>query len=212
MRTSSGSALDVTRIDRIAVMCGEKNATDAALWSNIFPTSTKMPSKVQPRRVAVALAVMYEDSEPNLEQTRVCLVRSRKHKDQWIIPKGGVEQGESTREAAARELWEEAGVHVSQAAPPWSTAADPITHTDKRPHSKCPEELIGTPSMIARAEYVLEEFRVHSSDVKDEWLEKDEREREFVPWPEACRRVSWREGMQELMERAHINTSGFFAK
>lgn len=41
---------------------------------------------------------------------RVLLINSRKHADLWIVPAGTVERGESTAQAAIREVEEEAGV------------------------------------------------------------------------------------------------------
>jgi diphosphoinositol-polyphosphate diphosphatase len=41
---------------------------------------------------------------------QVVLVSSRKHPDEYILPKGGIEAGETPFEAAVRESWEEAGV------------------------------------------------------------------------------------------------------
>lgn len=57
---------------------------------------------VQPRHVAVS--VPYRRSAEGIE---VCLVSSRKHEDRWVLPKGGIEEGESEAEAAIRELHEE---------------------------------------------------------------------------------------------------------
>ncbi|CAF3389611.1 unnamed protein product [Rotaria sp. Silwood1] len=42
-------------------------------------------------------------------EDEILLITSR-HKSSWIIPGGGIEQNESTNEAAHRELFEEAGV------------------------------------------------------------------------------------------------------
>ena len=38
------------------------------------------------------------------------LVHKPRKKDAWQLPQGGVEEGESTQEAAAREIMEEAGI------------------------------------------------------------------------------------------------------
>lgn len=45
------------------------------------------------------------------EKKRVLLISSSKHKDRWIIPKGGIEKDEidNFAKAALRETWEESG-------------------------------------------------------------------------------------------------------
>lgn len=37
----------------------------------------------------------------------ICLVSSRKHDGQFVLPKGGVEKGEDAWQSAEREMWEE---------------------------------------------------------------------------------------------------------
>ena len=66
-----------------------------------------------PRQVAVAVAVQLDEQAPS-GTAKVCIVTSRKHDDSWVLPKGGVEKGESAREAAARELWEEGACSVTR--------------------------------------------------------------------------------------------------
>lgn len=43
-------------------------------------------------------------------EMQVLLVRSKKQPDQWIFPKGHIEEGETIFDAAKRELLEEGGV------------------------------------------------------------------------------------------------------
>ena len=57
---------------------------------------------VQPRHVAVS--VPYRRGAEGIE---ICLVSSRKHDGRWVLPKGGIEEGESEAQAAIRELYEE---------------------------------------------------------------------------------------------------------
>ncbi|WVQ98636.1 hypothetical protein IAU59_005766 [Kwoniella sp. CBS 9459] len=56
----------------------------------------------EPRQVA--LSIIYSPST-----SRILMVTSRAHPHLWILPKGGIETGESGGEAAVREAWEEAG-------------------------------------------------------------------------------------------------------
>jgi bis(5'-nucleosidyl)-tetraphosphatase len=44
------------------------------------------------------------------DRTTVLLVRSKKDPTIWVFPKGHIDDGESERETAIRETWEEAGV------------------------------------------------------------------------------------------------------
>ena len=44
------------------------------------------------------------------DRTTVLLVRSKKDPTIWVFPKGHIDDGESERETAIRETWEEGGV------------------------------------------------------------------------------------------------------
>lgn len=68
---------------------------------------TKPP---HPRAVAVSLiAHLPNPTSPSADPAdpSFLLVSSRKHKNKWVQPKGGIEKGESAVEAAQREAWEE---------------------------------------------------------------------------------------------------------
>ena len=58
------------------------------------------------------------------EEPRILLVTSRNNPDNWIFPKGHVEDGESLEEAAVREAREEAGVRGTVAGPAGSLSFD----------------------------------------------------------------------------------------
>lgn len=62
-----------------------------------------------PRAVAVALLLVPSPSSSS--NPSFLLTSSRKLREdgtkKWVFPKGGVEQGESSKEAAERESWEE---------------------------------------------------------------------------------------------------------
>ncbi len=51
-------------------------------------------------------ATNYECNDP-----LVLLISSRSTPGKWVFPKGGYKHGESAKEAAVRESWEEAGIH-----------------------------------------------------------------------------------------------------
>lgn len=59
----------------------------------------------EPRRVAVSIPYTFD--ETNRQHLLICLVTSRKHENRYVLPKGGIEEGESGRQAAIREMWEE---------------------------------------------------------------------------------------------------------
>lgn len=46
------------------------------------------------------------------DKKKVLMIRSTKRKG-WVLPKGGWETDEGCPEAASREAWEEAGIHIS---------------------------------------------------------------------------------------------------
>lgn len=46
----------------------------------------------------------------NETKDKIIMISSSKHKNRWIVPKGGNELDESELETAVRETWEEAGV------------------------------------------------------------------------------------------------------
>jgi 8-oxo-dGTP pyrophosphatase MutT (NUDIX family) len=47
---------------------------------------------------------------PGKDEPRVLLVTARRNPDNWIFPKGHIEEGETRKDAAVREAREEAGV------------------------------------------------------------------------------------------------------
>ena len=50
-----------------------------------------------------------EDSEEGAIGLDILLINSRKHPEEWVLPKGGWETDESLEDCATRETWEEAG-------------------------------------------------------------------------------------------------------
>jgi 8-oxo-dGTP pyrophosphatase MutT (NUDIX family) len=62
-----------------------------------------MPKRI----VQQAGAVVFRVSRGRLQ---ILLVRARRTPDQWIFPKGHIEDGETAKQAAIRETQEEAGV------------------------------------------------------------------------------------------------------
>ncbi|WFD44437.1 diphosphoinositol-polyphosphate diphosphatase [Malassezia psittaci] len=127
----------------------------------------------RPRRVAIAIAIQTEKADRS--DARIWLVSSRKHKDRFVLPKGGVEKGEQARQAAARELWEEAGIRTSLALPPWCREESGKTHPDTKPHKLSPTQDYHDASFVPSTLYTVHEFLVTPEQVEEDWLEAHER-------------------------------------
>ncbi|WWC69586.1 uncharacterized protein I206_103529 [Kwoniella pini CBS 10737] len=69
-----------------------------------------MTKSEESRHVAVSLVY-------SPQTKKLLMVTSRAHPDLWIFPKGGIEPGETSGQAAVRESWEEAGTPPSLPAP-----------------------------------------------------------------------------------------------
>ncbi|UZJ57320.1 hypothetical protein CBS101457_006640 [Exobasidium rhododendri] len=151
---------------------------------------------------AIAVAIPYSVGSGGTIQ--VCLVTSRKHKDQYVLPKGGVEDGESSREAAIREMWEEAGLRPLRDEDEVNKERDAkmTTITDHKPHKKSPIDDSTKEGFVARATYEAHQIRVgqgQSESELEEWPEKDERERKWVSVQEAIRMIEWRRDIHQLL-------------
>jgi len=102
---------------------------------------------------------------------KVLIVSSRKRSDHWVLPKGGWEPTDGVLEAAAsREALEEAGVRGK------------ITR-------------FVTTINSASSTYHFYELEVYALD--KEWLECKERQREWVDYGEALRRISWKKELAQ---------------
>ncbi|WVF72295.1 hypothetical protein IAT40_007108 [Kwoniella sp. CBS 6097] len=111
----------------------------------------------------VALSIVYSPST-----SRILMVTSRAHPHLWILPKGGIEQGETGGEAAVREAWEEAG------SPP---TLSPPTEAERL-------SLLALPSKKRPATWHVYILEVEEAVVQalGEWPESHERKRAwFTP-------------------------------
>jgi len=64
--------------------------------------------------------VVYQEGTPPL----YLVVRPRRRRDEWVLPKGHIEPGESAEEAAVREVREETGVEAELVTPLGSESFD----------------------------------------------------------------------------------------
>lgn len=87
----------------------------------------------------------------------------------WIVPKGWIEDGEDGSEAALREAWEEAGV-TGEVMPEAAIGHYQYTKQRTRRGDRLCE---------------VDVYRVNLGDQKDEWPEKDQRDRRWFPVAEA---------------------------
>lgn len=103
------------------------------------------------------------------KRERVLMVSSSKHRDRWILPKGGVETDEMAdfAKAALRETWEEAGA-VCQVTRPLPVVGD---------HRKAASE------GIALCEFHMYELQI--VQLEEEWPERAMRERRWATFAEA---------------------------
>ncbi|GAA5923561.1 polyphosphatase DDP1 [Sporobolomyces koalae] len=185
---------------------------------------------VSPRVVAVAIILV--DPAPPPHPTPVSsiphflLTSSRKRQARWVFPKGGVEPGETSQQAAAREAWEEAGVVTDQV----EHLAHLLTIFDPAPHALSPTTDPHASSFVASTRYEFELFQLSSippratetllvasddavaasdddnSPLAREWPESDERTRLITGgWDELEERVCWgrrKEVMKAAIEKA----------
>ncbi|GAA5981100.1 hypothetical protein JCM10908_003986 [Rhodotorula pacifica] len=94
------------------------------------------------------------DTTATTSEPTFLLVSSRKKKNRYVFPKGGIEHGERSPEAAERESWEEAGLRPG--------TAKHLTHLlvlkDPSAHILSPSSDVDSPSFVASCQYSFELF------------------------------------------------------
>jgi 8-oxo-dGTP pyrophosphatase MutT (NUDIX family) len=114
---------------------------------------------------SAVLAYCFEAGEP-----KVLMITSR-GRGRWVLPKGRIEDGQTAKEAAVVEAYEEAGIKGELA-----------------------ETKIGTYSYTKLDDPNDDSFRVRVypmsvSSMSDEWPEKDQRDRLWMDFPSAAKAV-----------------------
>ena len=158
-----------------------------------------------PREVAVAIPVVRAtsnpDAGPSAGDLRVYLVSSRKHQGRFVLPKGGIEHGESSRQAAVRELWEEAGL-IADASPSETISRcipEQLVVDDHKPHKLSPAKHAHEPGFVARARYTGHEL-VLTREPTEQWPEAHERIRKAFTLQQAERELEWRKDIHTIFK------------
>ncbi|KDN51962.1 hypothetical protein K437DRAFT_244341 [Tilletiaria anomala UBC 951] len=187
--------------------------------SSATPTakSKAKTNAIQPRHVAVAIPYRYDSVQSQSRpqgDLQICLVTSRKHDGLYVLPKGGVEAGESSSEAAIREMWEEAGLRPApsnhHSAPVDSSGLEPSLLrsnmvADHKPHKFSPSADPLSPAFVPRAIYTAHEFEIKDSNSSSAvWPESRERQRKWVSLKEAKEGIRWRKDIAELLDRSTL--------
>ena len=129
----------------------------------------------------VAPATLQQAAAIPILKGQVCLVTSRNGK-RWVVPKGCLEPGKTSGEIALLEAWEEAGL-VGVLQP------DPVgTYLYDKNGITC---------------HVLV-YLLHVTDVRDDYPEREFRERCWVSPTEAFARVEER-GLREIVRGALLD-------
>ncbi|KAL7422211.1 hypothetical protein Q5752_002857 [Cryptotrichosporon argae] len=123
-----------------------------------------------PRHVAIAIVFCAQTH-------RVLMVTSRKHPQLWLMPKGGIEDGETAGQAAVRESFEEAGTPSDLFVP---DDADELLTVD----------VPASPSQKRGSVWHVHAVMVErEEDLLENWLERHERRREWLAPVDALARI-----------------------
>ncbi|ODV94589.1 hypothetical protein PACTADRAFT_50465 [Pachysolen tannophilus NRRL Y-2460] len=123
----------------------------------------------------------------NEDKTKLIMVTSAKHKNRWIIPKGGIEKDEENDYAitAIRETWEEAGI-IGNILAKLTPVED---HRFVKELDEGQKAFIDVNNMdddlskIPRSEFHFYEMEV--KELCQEWPESDTRDRRWCTYSEA---------------------------
>ncbi|TIA88456.1 hypothetical protein E3P99_02572 [Wallemia hederae] len=143
-------------------------------------------SSTHPRIVCGAVPIDYHTKQ-------ILLISSRKHKGNWVLPKGGYELSDVRLEtAASREAFEEAGV-IGQ------VRNLILSIDDKRPIKTLTE----SDPFIPRARYHF--FEISVEELGSTWPESGERDRCWFSLSDALHRVSWRDEQRSALLACSLN-------
>ncbi|MGO8746752.1 MAG: NUDIX hydrolase [Thermoguttaceae bacterium] len=111
-------------------------------------------------------------------KARICLITTSSGKH-WVIPKGRVARGDRPWEAVAQEAWEEAGI---------------VGKAKRRP--------VGTYSFLKAGRlYKVTVYLMKVTKVKDQWPEKENRQRRWLSFREAIKLIE-RSALRKIVRSA----------
>jgi diphosphoinositol-polyphosphate diphosphatase len=113
---------------------------------------------------------------------RVLLINSRKHPEEWLLPKGGWESDEVRTAGARRETWEEAGVlgELLQLQKK-ECAQEEEEEEEDRDHPL----LVDFPVKGKNHNQLHTYYGLLISEMKEDWPEREERGRQLFSFAEA---------------------------
>ena len=111
---------------------------------------------------SAVLAYRFDEDAP-----KVLLITSRRSQ-RWVLPKGHIEAGQTSRDAARAEAFEEAGV------------GGRIAETKIGTYSYTKTDVSGNPA------YKVKVYPMEVASLADTWPEQDERRRVWMDFPSAA--------------------------
>ena len=134
------------------------------------------------RLVAGCVCLSNTVTHPSEPRRYVLLISSSRHREKWVLPKGGWEKNESAEQAAMRECYEEAGV---------------VTTVDKF--------LIESMDVKKGRGCEYRYFQTSPTEVLDNWPEKDVRTRRWVGYNGAVEVLAHRPEMVDAINASDIH-------
>jgi len=162
-------------------------STNQAYWSVIalIANGAKAPSDTNRRagEPTHAGGVVLKFDDPK-GRPNVLLVRTKNHPQRWVLPKGHIEDFETDRETAVREVLEEARI--------WARISDDLNNGASL---ETPSYRVAPWAEEIKVRYYLMEY------VEGLWMRPQDRETEWLPMSQAINQVAHGEA-KDILEKA----------